>query len=59
METALQRYFTGRALGDVDPDYLGGLMCKGKGECIDAVIREVNKYLGLFVRNDEDQAATC
>lgn len=59
VETALQRYFAGRALGDVDLDYLGELTCTGKGECIHAVIREVNRYLGLFVRRDEDQAATC
>jgi hypothetical protein len=59
IETALQGYFVGRALADIDFEYLRGLMCRGNGECIHAVIREVNKHLCLFVRNHEDQAATC
>ena len=59
IETALQQCFLGRALADVDLDYLEGLTCNGNGECIHAVIREVNKHLCLFVRSHEDQAATC
>ena len=58
-ERLLQEYFVGRALADVDFDYLRGLICEGNGECIHAVIREVNKHLCLFVRNREDQATTC
>jgi hypothetical protein len=59
IETALQEYFVGRALADVDFDYLQRLMGRGNGECTHAVIREVNKHLCLFVRSHEDQAATC
>ena len=59
IEMALHEYFVGRALADVDFDHLRGLMCRGNGECIHAVIREVNKHLCLFVQNDEDQAVTC
>lgn len=56
---ALQEYFVGRALADVHFDHLRALMCGGNGECIHAVIREVNKHLCLFVRGHENQAATC
>ena len=55
----LQEYFVGRALADVDFDYLRGLMCRGNVECIHPVIREVNKHLRLFVRSDADQDAKC
>ena len=57
--TALEEYFVGRALADVDFDHLRRLMCPGNGECIHAVIREVNRQLCLFVRGHEDRAATC
>ena len=57
--TALQEYFVGRALADVDFDYLRGLMSRGNAECIHAVIREVNKHLCLFVRSHADQDAKC
>ena len=53
----LQEYFIGRALAEVDFDYLRRLMCRGNGECIDAVIREVNRHLCSFVRRREDQSA--
>ena len=59
IETALQEYFVGRALAHVDFDYLRKLMSGDNGECIHAVIREVNNHLCLFVRSHEDQAATC
>lgn len=59
MEETLREYMVGRALADVDLDYLRKLTCKGDGECTQAVIREVEKHQHLFVRNHEDQSATC
>jgi len=59
MEKTLREYLVGRALAEVDLDYLRKLTCAGNGECMQAVIREVQKYQHLFVREHEDQAATC
>lgn len=53
-EEALRKHLVGRALADVDLDYLRKLTCPGNGECMLAVIREVQKYQHLFVRNHED-----
>ena len=55
----LREYLVGRALAEVDLDYLRKLTCAGNGECVQVVIREVQKYQHLFVRNREDQSATC
>ena len=59
IETELQEYFVDRPLANVDLEYLRGSRFEGNGECIHAVIREVNKHLCLFLRNHEDRAATC
>ena len=59
VEKKLREYLVGRALGDVDLEYLRKLACTGDGECMQAVIREVQKYQHLFVRNHEGQSATC
>ena len=59
VEKTLREYLVGRALAEVDLDYLRKLTCAGNGECVQAVIREVQKYQHLFVREPEDQAATC
>ena len=59
MEETLREYLLGRALADVDVSYLRGLTCVGNGECMHAVIREVQKYQYLFVRHHEGHAVTC
>ena len=59
VEKTLREYLVGRALAEVDLDYLRRLTCAGNGECMRAVIREVQKYQRLFVRNHEDESATC
>lgn len=59
IEETLQEYMVGRALADVDLDYLRELTCTGNGECMQAVIQEVQKHQRLFVRNHEGQSATC
>ena len=59
MEKTLREYLVGRALADVDLEYLRNLACTGNGECMQAVIREVQQYQHLFVRNDDSQPATC
>ena len=59
MEKTLREYLVGRALTDVDLEYLRNLTCTGNGECMQTVIREVQKYQHLFVRNDDGQPATC
>jgi len=59
VEKTLREYLVGRALAEVDLDYLRKLTCTGNGECMQAVIREVQKYQHLFVRNHEGQPATC
>ena len=59
MEETLRQYLLGRALADVDLRYLQGLACGGNGECIQALIREMQKYQYLFVRNHEGQPARC
>lgn len=59
IEVTLREYFLGRALADVDLDYLRKLACAGSGECMQAVIRKVEKHRHLFARNHEDQSAPC
>ena len=59
VEETLREYLVGRALVDVDLDYLRELTCTGDGECTQAVIREVKKHQHLFAGNHEDQSATC
>lgn len=59
MEKTLREYLVGRALADVDLDYLRMLTCTGNGECVQAVIREVEKHQALFARSHEDQSAKC
>ena len=59
VEKTLREYLVGRALAEVDLDYLRKLTCTGNGECMQAVIREVQKCQHLFVRNHEDESATC
>lgn len=59
METTLREYLVGRALADVDLDFLRGLTCAGNGACMDAVICEVQKCQHLFVHRQEDQSAAC
>jgi hypothetical protein len=59
MEATLRDYFVGRALADVDLEFLRGLHCPGDGACLDVVIREVRKHQRLFVRNRAARSATC
>ena len=59
VEETLREYLVGRALADVDLDYLRKLTCTGDGECMQAVIREVQKHQHLFDRNHKDQSAKC
>ena len=59
VEKTLHEYLVGRALAEVDLDYLRKLRCTGNGECMQAVIREVQRYQRLFARNHEDESATC
>ena len=59
VEKTLREYLVGRALAEVDLDYLRKLTCTGNGECMQAVIREVQKYQGLFVRSHEGRSAVC
>ena len=59
MEKTLREYLVGRALADVDLEYLRAPACTGNGECMQAAIREVQKHQHLFVRNHESQPATC
>ena len=59
VEKTLREYLVDRALVEVDLDYLRKLTCAGNGECVQAVIREVQKCQRLFVRNHEDESATC
>ena len=59
LEETLRGYLVGRALADIDLDYLRTLVCMGNGDCVQGVIREVRKHQHLFVRNHEDQSATC
>jgi hypothetical protein len=59
MEEMLREYLVGRALVDVDLEYLRNLACTGNGECMQAVIGEVQRHQRLFVRKHEDQSATC
>ena len=58
-ESVLREYLLGRALAEVDVEYLRKLTCAGNGECMQAVIREVEKQQHLFARKSEDQAAAC
>ena len=59
MEETLREYLLGRALADVDLSYLQKLPCGGNGDCMHALIREVQKYQYLFARGHEGQSATC
>ena len=59
VEKTLREYLVGRALAEADLDYLRNLTYTGSGECMQAVIREVQKHQHLFAREHEDQAATC
>jgi hypothetical protein len=59
MKATLRDYLVGRALADVDLDFLRGLTCAGGGACLEAVISEVQKCQCLFVYNREDQSAAC
>jgi hypothetical protein len=59
MEETLREYLLGRALADVDLSYLQGLACGGNGDCMHALIREMQKYQYLFVRKHESQSVTC
>jgi hypothetical protein len=58
-ESRLRMYLVGRALADVDVDYLRSLSCVGNGECLQTIIREVRKYQDLFVRNAQRESAPC
>ena len=58
-EEVLQEYLVGRALADVDLEYLRKLTCTGGGECMQAVIGEVHKCQHLFAPSNQDEPATC
>lgn len=49
IEATLREYLVGRSLADVDLDYMQGLQCAADGECMRAVIREVENYQRLFL----------
>ena len=59
VEETLREYLVGRALADVDLDYLRELTCTGSGECMQTVIHEVQKHQHLFVQDHEGRPATC
>ena len=59
VEENLRRYLIGRALADVDLDYLRELTCTGSGECMQLVIREVEKHQRLFARDYRDHSVAC
>ena len=59
MGDTLRDYLVGRALADVDLDYLRTLSCAGTGECMQTIIREVKKYRDLFARTQGQESATC
>jgi hypothetical protein len=59
MEETLRQYLLGRALADVDLRYLQALACGGNGDCMQALIREMQKYQYLFDRNHEGLSARC
>jgi hypothetical protein len=48
MQHTLREYLVGRSLVDVDLDYLRQLKCPADGECLRAMIDEVEKYQRLF-----------
>ena len=47
-QKALQEYLVGRALSEVDLDYLRGLACSRGGGCMDAVIEAVQEHQEMF-----------
>lgn len=59
IEETLREYLVGRSLADVDLSCLRRLICPGHGECVEAVIREVQKHQHLFVRNHENPSSIC
>ena len=59
IEATLREYLVGRSLAEVDLDYLRGLTCPADGECVLAVIREVQKYQHLFSGKSKDRSAVC
>jgi hypothetical protein len=58
-EAALRTYLVGRALADVDFNHLRETTCTGKGECVEGVIREVQRYQALFAREHVVQSTGC
>lgn len=48
MQHTVRDYLVGRPLTDVDLDYLRRLRCPADGECLRAMIHEVQKYQRLF-----------
>lgn len=59
IERTLRNYLVDRPLAHVDLDYLQRLGRRANGGCVRAVIRELQKYQGLFARNNEDRSTVC
>ncbi len=57
LETTLRSYLVGRPLAEVDLDYLRTLHCAGRGDCVHAVIREVQKHQALFLHDRRKRPA--
>ena len=59
MEHTLREYLVGRPLAEVDLDYLRRLRCPADGECLRAMIDEVQKYQHLFSGRVGNSSASC
>ena len=59
MEHTLREYLVGRPLADVDLEYLRRLRCPADGECLRALIHEVQKCQCLFAGKTESRSASC
>ena len=57
MVDTLRRYLVGRALADVDLAHLRKLKCTGNGECMRAVLHEVEKQQHLFIGKNASGSA--
>ncbi len=53
MQRTLREYLVGRPLSDVDLDYLRALKCPADGQCMRAMMWEVEKYQRLFTAKTE------
>jgi len=55
VEETLRAYLVERPLAEVDMDYIRGLTCAGDGQCMSAVVRVIEEYQHLFVRDERNR----